>query len=211
MLDEIDRLAAAKEPRPGTVPRETAEPADRHDRHSFISAAPNLVSPLPESHEPRAVPPPHRRPARRGLGVLGAFITGLVAAVIVLAVALLSLPYWPEEARALWRGPSPSRQRACAGRARDRVAAQVDAAKRELSARLDDLDKRVRAVANTAPQADPGTDTAAHVGSRAIADAERPKSRIEALENKPPPPAAEPSAPNSAESTRSPRRRLRCA
>ena len=66
----------------------------------------------------------HRAPVRRGLGVVGAFVTGLVAAVIVLAGALISLPYWPQEARALWRGQAacrpPGARHRPAGRARRR-------------------------------------------------------------------------------------------
>ena len=41
---------------------------------------------------------------RRGLGVVGAFVVGVLAAVIVLAGALISLPFWPQQARDLWRG-----------------------------------------------------------------------------------------------------------
>ena len=48
----------------------------------------------------------------RGLGVVGAFLVGIVAAVIVLAGAVISLPFWPEDVRAMWRGhgatPAPT-------------------------------------------------------------------------------------------------------
>jgi len=50
---------------------------------------------------------------RRGLGVVGAFVIGVLAAAIVLAGALISLPFWPPQARDLWRGEAqpPSRRR----------------------------------------------------------------------------------------------------
>ena len=41
---------------------------------------------------------------------VGAFIIGLVAAVLVLAGAVISLPFWPEEARTLWRGQAARRR-----------------------------------------------------------------------------------------------------
>src|SRR5262249_59772042 len=59
---------------------------------------PEVMSDTP----PSSPPPPVQ--VRRGLGVFGAFVTGLIAAAIVLAAALFSLPYWPEEARLMWRG-----------------------------------------------------------------------------------------------------------
>jgi hypothetical protein len=122
-------------------------------------------------------------PVRRGLGVVGAFVIGLVAAVIVLAAAVLSLPYWPQEARTLWRGPAAAPPPAPAAPAID--TAQLDAAKRELNARLDDLDKKVRAAANSAAQAAP-SDNRPTTPDPAIADLRR---KVEALENKPQPEA----------------------
>jgi hypothetical protein len=111
---------------------------------------------------------------KRGLGVVGAFITGLVAALIVLAGALFSLPYWPEEARSMWRGPAPV---PVAPPAPVVDTAAIDAAKRELTVRLDDLDKRVRAVATTAAQADRGTTSDPGVAEL--------RGRIAALEARP--------------------------
>ncbi len=64
-----------------------------HERHTL---------PLPTS---RPDPPPAQPIiVRRGLGVVGAFVVGVLAAVIVLAGALISLPFWPQQARDLWRG-----------------------------------------------------------------------------------------------------------
>src|SRR5206468_3314740 len=97
--------------------------------------------------------PPPVVQVRRGLGLLGAFVTGLVAAAIVLAGAVVSLPYWPEEARVLWRGPAAAAP-AAPPPAPFLDTAALEAAKKELTARLDDLDKRVRAAATTAAQAD---------------------------------------------------------
>jgi len=208
VLDEIDRLAAATE-EPQTeepVPRvETAEPARPTMSDTSSSPPPlTLSSPLPASDEPPAVPPSAPPiPTRRGLGVFGAFVTGLVASAIVLAAALLALPYWPDEARAMWRGPAPQVASAPvpAAPAID-VAAQVDAAKQALSSRIDDLDKRVRAVANTVTQLPTQAPAPPPTSAPAPSDEMLSglKSRIEALENKPPPPpAAEPAAPSNAE------------
>jgi uroporphyrinogen-III synthase len=162
VLDEIDRL-----PPPGV----------QSPQEPMTDAAP-----LPEtSTEPKPVDATIV-PVRRGLGVVGAFVIGLVAAVIVLAAAVLSLPYWPQEARTLWRGPAAASPLAVAP-AID--TAQLDAVKRELNARLDDLDKKVRATANTAAQTSP-SDTRPTAPDPAIAELRR---KVEALESKPPPEA----------------------
>ena len=206
VLDEIDRLAAAIEEPQSEEPAplvETAEPA--RPTMSDTSSPPPLTlsSPLPEPGEPPAPPPAPPIPIRRGLGVFGAFVTGLVASAIVLAAALLSLPYWPDEARAMWRGPASQVANTPVPPAPTvDVAAQVDAAKQALSARIDDLDKRVRAVANTVTQLPTQTPTPPPTSAPAPSDEALNglKNRIEALENKPPPPpAAEPAAPNNAE------------
>lgn len=179
VLDEIDRL-----PPPGVQ-----SPTPMTD----TSASP----PPPETIEPVAVPPAAR--VRPGIGVLGAFAIGLIAAVIVLAGALVSLPYWPQEARQAWRGvpaappaappPAPVPPAPTAPAPAPIIdTAALDAAKRELGARLDDLDKRVRAVAATAAapvapapaapaSADPPT-----TPDPAIAELRR---KLEALESKP--------------------------
>jgi uroporphyrinogen-III synthase len=146
VLDEIDRL-----PLPGVQ-------------------GPEIMSDTSPSS-----PPPPVVPVRRGLGVIGAFVTGLIAAVIVLAAAVASLPYWPEEARILWRGPVVAAPAPPPAPVLDTAA--LEAAKKELTARLDDLDKRVRAAATTAAQAD-----RPHVADPAVAEL---RGRVEALENKP--------------------------
>jgi hypothetical protein len=128
---------------------------------------------------------------RRGLGFIGAFVIGIVAAAIVLVAAVGSLPYWPEELRVLWRGlvvaaPAPPPP----APAPKLDTAALDTAKREINQRLDDLDKRVRAAATTAAQADrPQT------SDPAIAEL---RGRIDALETK------LPSAPSSAPSPAAP-------
>ncbi len=182
VLDEIDRL-----------PVEAAVAAVE---------GPSIMSDTPSSPQTAAPPASPETPppvqARRGLGVIGAFITGLVASSLVLAGALISLPYWPAEIRALWQGqgaaavpPSPAldlqqvRQDAAA------VAnASVEAAKREISARLDDLDKRVRAA--SAAAAERPANPASSGPDPAIADLRR---KIEALESRPAAPEAATPAP----------------
>lgn len=140
---------------------------------------PMTDTPVTPPPEPKTIEAPVVSP-RRGVGVFGAFVIGLVAAVIVLAAALLSLPHWPQEARTLWRGPiaAPPPPPAPAPAPAPVIdTAALDAAKRELSARLDDLDKRVRGAAATAAQADrpPTSDPA-------IAELRR---KLEALESRP--------------------------
>jgi uroporphyrinogen-III synthase len=162
VLDEIDRLAEA--PVQG---------------QATMSDASEPLSPAPD-------PPPPPVIVRRGLGVVGAFVVGVLAAVIVLAGALISLPFWPQQARDLWRGhaaaipPSPGIDlQAVRADATSIAAATVDTARRELTARLDDLEKRLRAVSATTAE----RPTTAPAGSDpAIADL---KSRVEALEQRP--------------------------
>jgi uroporphyrinogen-III synthase len=164
VLDEIDRLAEAgvQGPKPMS---DTPSPAS--------------TSSVPASSEP--LPPVV---TKRSLGVIGAFVTGLVAAVVVLAGALASLPHWPPELRALWRGtpvvtappagnPQAGNEAAAAAVA---ATAAVEAAKRDLGARLDDLDKRVRAMANTTAAA---VDRPAAAPDPAIAEL---RGRLDTLE-----------------------------
>lgn len=168
VLDEIDRLAEAG--------------VQQVPARSIMSDTPStppplrLTTPAPDP-APAVAPAPSVTPVRRGIGVIGAFIVGVVASVIVVAGALLSLPYWPEEARAMWRGP------AAVSSSTPNTAA-IDAAKQELTARLDDLDKRVRGLANTAAQSAPATPSAPDPAIAAL------RARLEALENKPAAPAA---------------------
>jgi hypothetical protein len=136
--------------------------------------------------------------------VVGAFVIGVLAAVIVLAGAVISLPFWPQQARELWRGHAAAPAAATPGIDLQAVRADattvanaaVEAARKELTARLDDLEKRLRAVSATAAE----RPAAAPAGpDPAIADL---KNRVEALEQRPtasgPAPAPVP-APSNAE------------
>jgi hypothetical protein len=145
---------------------------------------------------PTSAPPPVQ--VRRGLGVFGAFIIGLLAAVIVLAGAVISLPFWPEQLRVLWRGqaiippaPTPALDLQSVQAAANAVAnAAVETARRDLTARLDDLEKRLRALSATAAEKPTGSDPA-------VAEL---RSRVEALEGRPAaaPPTGTPAAPPAA-------------
>lgn len=170
VLDEIDRL-----------------PPSGVESSTLMTDAP-ASSPPPEPTEPAiasaAVPP--AAPGRRGVGVIGAFAIGLLAAVLVLAAALVSLPYWPQEVRTLWRGPAVAQTappRPVAPPSAPIIdTAALDATKRELSARLDDLDKRLRAVATTAAQAERPPADRRDTPDPAIEELRR---KLEALDSKP--------------------------
>ena len=191
VLDEIDRLAAAGTEGP-SIMSDTASSSDR-------AAAERPADPA----LPPAAAAMHQAPARRGIGVVGAFVTGVVASCAVLAGALVSLPYWPAELRDLWRGPAalatpapaPDLQ-ALRQEAATAANATVTAARADLTARLDDLEKRLRALSSTvaerpaAPSAAPGAAAESTVAP-ALAELRR---KIEALEGRPaaaPAPAAE--------------------
>ena len=134
-------------------------------------------------------------PVRRGLGVVGAFVIGVLAAVIVLAGALISLPFWPEEVRAMWRGhgrrqpaPTPAIDlQAVRADATAVATAAVEAARRELTARLDDLDKRLRAAVGDGGRAAGVRPRRSH--DPAIAEL---RSRVESAASSGRPPAAAP-------------------
>lgn len=197
VLDEIDRLPVAAPLR----------------SEAAAAEGPSIMSDTPSSPDTAAppVPPVTPRPVevRRGLGVVGAFIIGVVASCLVVAGALISLPYWPAEIRALWQGqgaaaasPAPAldlqqvRQDAAA------VAnASVEATRRELSARLDDLEKRVRAA--SAAAAERPASPAGSGPDPAIVELRR---KIEALESRPaaPPTPGETATPAPAPSAPSP-------
>lgn len=179
VLDEIDRL-----PPPGV---QSAQP--NPEPMTDASAPPDDPT-APKTVDATVLPTPAPRP---GLGVIGAFGVGLVAAVIVLAAAVLSLPYWPQEARTLWRGPAVAPPPSASPPAPVMDTAALDAAKRELGSRLDDLDKRVRAAAAAAAQAGqtgaqpaPTPAPTPAAPDPAIAELRR---KLEALENKPVPEA----------------------
>jgi uroporphyrinogen-III synthase len=173
VLDEIDRLAEA-----GV------------QGQAIMSDTPSSPPPL----EP--MPPPVE--VRRGLGVFGAFVIGLVTAVIVLAGAVISLPFWPEQVQVLWRGqavippaPTPALDLQSVQAAANAVAnAAVETARRDLTARVDDLEKRLRALSATAAEKPTGSDPA-------VAEL---RSRVEALEGRPAaaPPPGTPAAPPAA-------------
>ncbi len=172
-LDEIDRLAEA-----GVQGAQTMS---------------DTSSPVPSS--PEAAAPPAPVTVRRGLGVFGAFITGIVAAALVLAGAVISLPFWPEEIRAMWRGqgvaaPTPAIDLQAVRADATAVAnAAVESAKRDLMVRIDDLEKRVRAASAAAAERPAATP------DPAIAEL---RSKVAALENRPaasPAPAPSPAAP----------------
>jgi uroporphyrinogen-III synthase len=170
VLDEIDRLAEAGVQGQAIM--------------SDTASSPPPLEPMP---------PPVQ--VRRGLGVFGAFIIGLVTAVIVLAGAVISLPFWPEQVQVLWRGqavippaPTPALDLQSVQAAANAVAnAAVETARRDLTARLDDLEKRLRALSATAAEKPPGSDPA-------VAEL---RSRVEALEGRPAaaPPTGTPAAP----------------
>ena len=65
---------------------------------------------------------------RRGLGVAGAFVTGVIAALLVLAGTLVSLPFWPPQLRERWQGQATALPAASgAGPAIDLQAVRADA------------------------------------------------------------------------------------
>ena len=176
VLDEIDRLAEAPVQGQATMSDTSTDPA-----------------------EPAAAPAAQPVIVRRGLGVVGAFVIGVLAAVIVLAGALISLPFWPPQARDLWRGhaaatpPTTGIDLEAVRADASRVATTaVDAARKDLTARLDDLEKRLRAVSATA--AERSTPAAPAGPDPAVAEL---KSRVEALEQRPAAGGAAPAPPSS--------------
>ncbi|MFO1159901.1 MAG: uroporphyrinogen-III synthase [Reyranellaceae bacterium] len=173
VLDEIDRLAEASVQGKASMSDLSSSPAPV----AAEPAAPSVAAPSVQ--------------VRHGIGFMGAFFTGIVAASLVLACAVISLPFWPEDARVMWRGkaatpaPTPSIDlQAIRADASTAAAAAVDAAKRELSSRLDDLDKRVRAAATTA----------AERPASAVPALGELRSRLDALERRAAAPTAEPPA-----------------
>jgi uroporphyrinogen-III synthase len=171
VLDEIDRLAQAGVQGQPTMSDASDTPA--------ASAAPPAA----------ATPPPQI--VKRGLGVAGAFLIGIVAALIVLAGALVSLPFWPPQLREMWRGqaaappPAPGIDlQAVRADAAKAATASVDAARRELTARLDDFEKRLRALSATVAERPAPSPAPAAPSSPDPAIAEL-RSKIEALESRP--------------------------
>lgn len=180
VLDEIDRLAAAGTEGP-SIMSDTASSSDRP------------ADPAAPPAEPAIAPATRQAPVRRGIGVVGAFFTGIVSSCLVLAGALVSLPYWPAELRDMWRGqaaqpaPMPAldlqavRQDATAA-----ATATVTAARADLTARLDDLEKRLRALSTTVAERPAGTSAPAPAADPAVAPAlAELRRKVEALESRP--------------------------
>ena len=176
VLDEIDRLAAA-----GVEPKsEAASPSDAPTGETTMSDT--QAEPTTPADPPRPAPvPPARPPARAGIGVVGAFVVGVVASAAVLAGAVASLPYWPARYQALWRGTStvtpPATpdvdMRAVQSAASAVATASVEQARRELTTRLDDLEKRLRALsAQEAPRAEGPSRSQIEAQVRELAEAE---------------------------------------
>jgi uroporphyrinogen-III synthase len=178
VLDEVDRLAAA----------------GVEGQQEMSDTTSSTASPSPSPPSGPAEPPPVR--VRRGLGVLGAFVCGLVAAGVVLAAALVTLPHWPADLRALWRG-QPTQAIDVSAVRRDAVAAATTAAtnaatgvvnaavetsKRELAQRLDDIERRVGAAATLTPPAGAPVAGPPEAVQAAIAEL---RKRIDAIETRP--------------------------
>jgi len=152
VLDEIDRLAeaGAQGPKPMS---DTPSPAPASPARSSVPSSRSSSDSSSTAASPRPSAPPPRAPAapvvavRRGLGVVGAFVIGLVAAIVVLAAALASLPHWPADLLARWRGAAP------VASVTQTASATPAGSDNATAARLDDLDKRVQALANIATAA----------------------------------------------------------
>lgn len=191
VLDAIDRLADVNVQEPSTTGPEVMSDAP--------SAAPTTPSPEP-TPAPTPVPslPPTPAPVvRRGLGVGGAFVTGVIAALLVLAATLASLPFWPAQLRERWQGqtaaapaaPAPAVDRqALRAEATAAADAAVEAARRELAGRVEDLDKRLRALTTTVAERPAAAPSGAAAPDPAIAELRR---KVEALEARPAAPPAE--------------------
>ncbi len=174
VLDEIDRLATTRveETKPEAAPSVRGPTGE-----ATMSDAPAEPA---TAAAPQPLPPPPR-PVRSGIGVFGAFVVGLVAAIAVLAGALASLPFWPPQFRAMWPGsqtvaqaaPPAVDMQAVRTTATEAANRSVEQARREMAARLDDLEKRLRAL--SAQEASRPDDAAA----RQRAEAET-RNRLEA-------------------------------
>ena len=161
--------AGAQGPKPMS---DTPSPAPASPARSSVPSSRSSSDTNAAAASARPSMPPPATPVvtvRRGLGIVGAFVTGLVAAVVVLAAALASLPHWPTELLARWRGAPPAA-----------VVAQAPAtptgSDTATAAQLDDIDKRVQALANTATAA---AEKPAATSDPAVAAL---RSRLDALE-----------------------------
>jgi uroporphyrinogen-III synthase len=170
---------------------------DEVDRVAPVSVEANVVASIQEqapamSDAPPSSPPPETRTVvmRRGLGFFGSLLGGMLGAVLLLGAVVVGLAFLPHfllsklsggELIAGDRGPLRDEAAAVARSA-------VEALRRDLGGRLDELDKRLKAL--TASTVDkPGT-----APDPAIADL---RAKIAALENRPAPsvPAPAPAVP----------------
>jgi hypothetical protein len=188
VLDEVDRVAQA----------------------GVQEQAPPIGNPMSDP-TPASPPSVETRTVvmRRGLGFFASLLGGMLGTVLLLAALVATLPLWPHFLLSLWRGgEAPTidvgQIRADAGTA---ARTAVEALRRDLGGRLEELDKRLKALAATRekPTGDKSTGDRP-TGDRAVtpdpAIAEL-RGKIEALENRPVPSAspapaapAAPAAPN---------------
>jgi uroporphyrinogen-III synthase len=185
VLDEVDRLAEA-----------SVQGASVQEQ-----AAPLTDNPMSDP-TPSSPPPVETRTVvmRRGLGFFGSLLGGMLGTVLLLVAVVATLPLWPHFLLSLWRGgDAPTvdvgQVRADAGAA---ARTAVEALRRDLGARLEELEKRLKAL--PAATNDRPTGDKPSTPDPAIAEL---RSKIEALENRPAPsapvaPAAPPApaAPN---------------
>ncbi|MBV8190544.1 MAG: uroporphyrinogen-III synthase [Alphaproteobacteria bacterium] len=176
VLDEVDRLAT--EGIQGSVQasgREQAPVTDNPMSDSTPSSSPVEA----RTAEPAQIV------IRRGLGFFGALLGGVAGALLFLVAIVATLPLWPHFLMSLWRGgDAPAidvgQIRADAGTA---ARSAIEVVRHDLGQRLEELEKRLKALA------DNGGNKAA-VADPAIAEL---RGRIAALENRPAssaPPAA---------------------
>jgi uroporphyrinogen-III synthase len=173
VLDEVDRLASG-----GVQASVQEQPTPISE--PLISEPMSDPTPSPPANEPRTVV------VRRGLGFFGALLGGVLGAILFLVAIVATLPLWPHFLVSLWRGgDAPAVD---LGQVRADARTAVEAVRRDLAARLEELDKRLKALA----AASPGDKTAAP--DPAIAEL---RGKIAALENRPAPsaPATPPAAP----------------
>jgi uroporphyrinogen-III synthase len=178
VLDEVDRLAQASVQEQGPAMSEPTEPT------------------------PASPPPAETRTVvvRRGMGFFGSLLGGMLGTVLLLAAVVATLPLWPHFLLSLWRGGDAPTIDAGQIRADAGTAARtaVEALRRELGGRLEELDKRLKALAaNAGEKATGQTSIGDKPGTPDPVIAEL-RGKIEALENRPPPSApAAPAAPSA--------------
>ena len=167
VLDEVDRLAPA----------------------SVQEQLPVMTDPSPTA------PPTESRTVvvRRGLGFFGSLLGGMVGALLLAVALVATVPWWLGLIMDLWhRGEHPP---ASGGEVIAGIPHAVEELRHELGSRVEELDKRLKALAATTADKPGGPDPV-------IAELRR---KVEALENRPlpsaptmpaPPAAATPAGPN---------------